>query len=257
MDGILSGTDRWPRVVWVLLALLALCPTLHAQQGGDLQAQIVYAAESEDRNELASVQAGLRARLADNTGDAGLRYHLAHADYRQARLLSSSQPKLALQAAGDCNDQLKPLLKADGHNVEALILQSRCDEVLVNLGSLEALLLRHRAAESLELALRLAPRNPRALLVSALRDLAAGERDPAALARGEKGLRAAADLFTQSSATSPDAPGWGDSEAWVALGRLLLRAGDALAARNWIERALIADPDNRDARRARAELASR
>ena len=240
-----------------LVVLSAPGTTLRAQQGGDLQAQIVYAYEVEDLNELASVQTGLRTRLTDAPGDAGLRYHLAHADYRQARLQAASQPKAAAQAAAECIDMLKPLLKADEHNVEALILRSRCDETLARQGSLEALLLRRRAADSLAEALRLAPRNPRALLVAALRDLEGGEREPAAHARGMAGLRAAAEAFTQVSATTPDVPGWGDGETWVALGRQLLRSGDPLGARNWIERALIADPDYRDARRARAELAGR
>jgi hypothetical protein len=61
-------------------------------------------------------------------------------------------------------------------------------------------------------------------------------------------------LFGQASATAADAPGWGDADAYLALGKELQRRGDTLGARNWIERALIASPDYKAAQRARLEL---
>jgi len=252
MRGTLTGLTG---MLAAVVAGVAPPVTVCAQQGGDLQAQIVYSYETEDLNELSGLQSRLRLQVADDAADPALRYHLAHADYRAARLVAARQPRAAAQAAEECIEMLKPLVKADGHNVEALILQSRCDSALAATGPLDAVLLRRRAAERLDEALKLAPHNPRALLTGALRDLDAGAADPAVRARGLAALRAAAELFTQGSATSPDVPGWGDGEAWVALGRELMRSGDVLGARNWIERALIASPDFRDARRARAELA--
>jgi tetratricopeptide (TPR) repeat protein len=252
MRGLLTGLTS---TLALIIAVAAPMAAVRAQQGGDLQAQILYAYQTEDLNELSGLQSRLRTQVADDATDAALRYHLAHADYRYARLVAATQPRAAAQAADECIGMLKPLLRKDGHNVEALILQSRCDSALAATGPLDAVLVRRRAAERLDEALQLAPRNPRALLAAALRDLDAGAADPAARARGLAALREAADLFTRDSATSPEVPGWGDGEAWVALGRELMKSGDVLGARNWIERALIASPDFKDARRARAELA--
>jgi len=140
MRGILTGLFR---ILVFIIAGVVPAGLLRAQQGGDLQAQIVYAYETEDLNELASLQSRLRAAVLDHA-DAAARYHLAHADYRVAQLGAATQAHAAAQAADECIDMLKPLLKADGHNVEALILQSRCESALAATGPLDALLLRRR-----------------------------------------------------------------------------------------------------------------
>src|SRR6266446_2598897 len=49
-------------MVW---ALLAWAPAAWAQQGGDLQAQILYAYQTEDTNSLANLIQDLTARLRD------------------------------------------------------------------------------------------------------------------------------------------------------------------------------------------------
>lgn len=237
----------------VLLLLLAMPLASVAQRGGDLQAQIVYAYQTEDVNRMASLEASLRAQLADG-GDAALRYHLAHAQYRLAVLAVPGKPREAARAAGRCVDELKSLLKVNQHDVEALVLQSGCYAQLAELSPIEALLLRRLCAERLDEALRLAPRNPRALLFAAQRGLGQEAGGAEAHARALAQLRLAADLFAQASATDVDTPGWGDADAFLSLGREMLREGDALSARNWIERALIASPDYKAAQRARAGL---
>jgi hypothetical protein len=230
----------------VMLLCLAMPLLAAAQAGGDLQAQIDYAYQAEDVNALANLEAGLRARLAAGEGDAALHYHLAHAAYRQALLAAGQKGGPAGHAAALCVDELKKILRHDQHNAEALLLQSACYGQLAESSPIEAVLLRRLAAERLNEALRLAPRNPRALLIAA-QSVSDPERSLAQ-------LRLAAEAFGQSSATATDAPGWGDAEAYLALGREMQRRGDALGARNWIERALIASPDYKAAQRAQLEL---
>lgn len=232
----------------VMMLLCLATPLLAAAQaGGDLQAQIDYAYQTEDVNALSNIEAGLRAKLAAGEGDAALHYHLAHADFRQALLSAGQKGGAASHAAGRCVDELKKILRGDPHNVEALVLESACYAQQAESSPIEAVLLRRLSADRLSEALHLAPRNPRALLIAAQR-----VPDPAqSLAQ----LRLAAEAFGQSSATAPDAPGWGDAEAYLALGREMQRRGDALGARNWIERALIASPDYKAAQRAQRELA--
>jgi hypothetical protein len=229
----------------MLLVLLGMPLMALAQAGGDLQAQIVYAYQTEDLNALLDLEAGLRTRVAAGEGDATLHYHLAHAAYRHA-LLASREKGAAGHAAGLCIDELKEILRQDAHNVEALVLQSACYARQAESSTLEAVLLRRLSSERLKEALRLAPRNPRALLFVAL----GGPGPDHPLAQ----LKAAADAFGQASATATDVPGWGDAEAYLALGQEMQRHGDTLGARNWIERALIASPDYKAAQRARLDL---
>jgi hypothetical protein len=230
----------------VMLLCLAMPLLAAAQAGGDLQAQIVYAYQTEDLNALANIEAGLRAQLTAGEGDAALHYHLAHAGYRHSLLTAGQKGGAASHAAGLCIDELKKILRRDQHNVEALILESACYGLQAESSPIEAVLLRRLAADRLKEALQLAPRNPRALLIAAQ-----GVPDPQ---QSLAPLRLAAEAFGQSSATAPDTPGWGDAEAYLALGREMQRRGDALGARNWIERALIASPDYKAAQRARLEL---
>ena len=228
-----------------MLLVLLMTPLVSlAQAGGDQQAQIVYAYQTEDLNALSDLEAAMRAKLAAGEGDAALRYHLAHAAYRHSALTAQENGSGAGHEAGLCVDELKEILRQDAHNVEALVLQSACYAQEAQSSALEAVLLRRLSSERLKQALHLAPRNPRALLISAT---GGPERSLAQ-------LKAAADAFGQASATATDVPGWGDAEAYLALGQEMQRHGDILGARNWIERALIASPDYKTAQRARLDL---
>src|ERR1700685_3778904 len=160
----------------IMLSALALSALLAwaaagAQQGGDLQAQILYAYQSEDTNSLANLIQDLTTQVQANAGDASLRYHLAHAEYRRGLLADAANPREAEAAFADCIDQLKPRLSQDVKSVEALVLQSACYAALANHRQLQAVLLRSRSDERLKAALQLAPRNPRAVFFSSMGDL--------------------------------------------------------------------------------------
>jgi hypothetical protein len=240
-----------------LAMLLLLGPALpcFAQQGGDLQAQILYAFHTEDLNELADLTVSLGTQAKADGGNVSLRYHLAHAEYRYATLAAEQRPHAAERALSDCVDQLQAILDRDAQSVEALALISACYADLAGFKTVQSGFFRKRAADRLAMAYQLAPRNPRVLLLLATHELARAPHDSPERAQALARLRLAADLFERSSATSPDAPGWGDAQAYLALGRESVLQGDALGARNWIERALIAAPDYKAAQRVRAELA--
>jgi hypothetical protein len=241
----------------ILLTAMLLAPALGvAQEGGDTQAQIDYAYQTEDSNRLANLIQNLTARVKDNSADISLRYHLAHAQYRLGQLSGERHARAADAAFSDCIDELKPAIdNKDVKSAESMVLQSACYSGLADLKSLEAVLLRSRAADRLSSALKLQPRNPRAMLLSALQDLRHAKPGSPEGQRGFAELRSAAELFEQSSGTSNDAPGWGHAEAYLALGRELQIRGDHLGARNWIEKALIAAPDFKMAQRQLASLA--
>jgi tetratricopeptide (TPR) repeat protein len=239
----------------LLTAMLLAATGVAAQEGGDTQAQIDYAYQTEDGNRLANLIQNLTTRLKDNSADISLRYHMAHAQYRQGQLSGERHAHAAERAFSDCIDVLKPAVDKDVKSAESMLLQSACYSGLADLKSLEAVLLRSRAADRLNSALKLQPRNPRATLLSALQDLRHAKPGSPESQRGFAELRSAAELFEQSSGTSNDAPGWGHAEAYLALGRELQLRGDHLGARNWIEKALIAAPDFKQAQRQLASLA--
>jgi tetratricopeptide (TPR) repeat protein len=248
--------SRTPRMLLVPLVLvLSVGAPVHAQSGGDLQAQILYAYHAEDRNELVNVIQTLKTQEQAGAVDGALRYHLAHADYRLA-LLEREAPAHAAQAAlEECIDELKPVIEQDASSVEALALQSACYSNLAKYRKFEAVLFRSRAADRLRAALALGPKNPRVLYLAAIDALArAKPGSPEAVEAFER-LELAAQLFEQSSSTGIDAPGWGHAEAYLELGRRLQLKGDVLGARNWIEKALIVSPDYKAARRQLATLA--
>lgn len=247
--------NRMRAALFFLAAVVA--GTCVAQRGGDMQAQILYAYQTEDLNRLRDLAQGLAAQVAAGGGGAALRYDLAHADYRYAELELAHHPARAEAAAADCTGELKALLARSPGSVEALALQSACDSQLAGLRRFEAVFYRHRADELLRRAYGLAPDNPRVVFIMAQTQLARARPGSTQYAQALARLRTATGLFTRSPATRSDAPGWGHAEAYLALGHELLNAGDVLGARNWIERSLIAAPDYKAARRELARLQAR
>jgi len=240
----------------LLTVMLLTAVRVMAQEGGDTQAQIDYAYQTEDSNRLTNLIQNLATRVKDNSADISLRYHLAHAQYRMGQLSGERHARAAEAAFSDCIDDLKPAIdNKDVKSAESIALQSACYSGLADLKLLEAVLLRSRAADRLSSALKLQPRNPRAVLLSALQALRYAKPGSPEGQRGFAELRSAAELFEQSSGTSNDAPGWGHAEAYLALGRELQIRGDHLGARNWIEKALLAAPDFKMAQRQLASLA--
>jgi len=237
------------------ILVLASMAAARAQEGGDTQAQIDYAYQTEDSNRLTNLIQTLTTRVKNDSADSALRYHLAHAQYRSGLLARERHARGADSAFSDCIDELKPVIDKDVKSAEGMVLQSACYSGLADLKSLEAVLLRSRAADRLKSALMLEPRNPRAVLLSAMQDLRHANPGSPEGQRGFAELQSAAELFEKSSGTSNDAPGWGHAEAYLALGRELQLRGDHLGARNWIEKALIAAPDYKTAQRQLASLA--
>jgi tetratricopeptide (TPR) repeat protein len=244
------------------LKYLALLPFLlwgamaNAQHGGDLQAQIVYAYQTEDLNRLEDLVQGLREQINTEGSNASLRYDLAHAQYRLGLLYAQSHSHDAQSAFAGCIDDLKVALEQGVKSAEVLTLQAACYLELAKHRKLEAVVLHALALERLNTALAVAPRNPRSVYFAAMDGLDRAKPGSAEQQRAFAQLQLAAQLFEQNSATRDDAPGWGHAEAYLALGRELESRHDLLNARNWIEKALIVAPDYKAAQRQQALLLS-
>jgi hypothetical protein len=238
----------------ILFTALLLSFRVLAQEGGDVQAQIDYAYQTEDGNSLSNLIQKLTTQVKAEAADIALRYHLAHAQYRFGQLSESRHKREAEAAYSDCIDELKPVLDKNAKSAEALALQSACYSGLAALKSLEAVLLRSRAADRLKAAEKAAPHNPRVVLLSAMQDMQRAKPGSAESQQALAELRQAAQLFENSSGTSIESPGWGHAEAYLALGHELQIRGDHVGARNWTEKALIAAPDYKAAQRQLASL---
>jgi tetratricopeptide (TPR) repeat protein len=234
-----------------------LAATAAAQEGGDLQAQILYAFQAEDTNQLNDLVQALTTQVKAGGADAALRYHLAHAEYRFGLLAGEKRTHDAAEAFSECIDQLKPVIEQDVKSAEALTLQSACYAQLASHRRLEAVLLRAHATERLRAAYAIAPRNPRVAYFVAMDGLARAKPGSAEYQRAFAELELAVQLFEQTSATRLDVPGWGHAEAYLALGMQLQARGDLLGARNWIEKSLIVAPDYKAAQRQLANLVHR
>jgi tetratricopeptide (TPR) repeat protein len=254
--GVVSGIMRRIRLL-VLLPMVLASRWAMAQEGGDLQAQIMYAFYIEDGNLLSGLVQSLTTQENAGGADDALRYHLAHAEYRSGVQGAERRSAAAAPAFADCIDQLKPLLEKAGDNVEAMTLQSACYVQLARLRKLQAVLLRSRAEERIRRAMELAPRNPRTALLRAEELLSHAAPGSADRARALGELQLAAEVFEQSTTTSVATPGWGNAETYLELGRQLEADGDFVAARNWIEKALIIAPDYKAAQRQLAALIRR
>ena len=68
-------------------------------------------------------------------------------------------------------------------------------------------------------------------------------------------LRQAVAAFEVERAGPEPLPGWGAAEAYLFLARDLMDHGDAVGARDALERALLLAPDDRQARRLMSKLA--
>jgi hypothetical protein len=244
----------------ILCRMLMMALALHvqaarAQEGGDVQAQILYAYHTEDTNSLSSLIQTMDAKLKDSPNDDALRYHLAHAQYRLGELAAAAALRSA--AFSECIDDLKPLLKKDVKSAEGLVLQGACYGELADASSVQAVLLRARSADRLQQAARLQPRNPRLLLIESTQDLARAKPGSPEQQRALAQLNMATQEFDASPATSTDVPGWGHAEAYLAMGRAVQARGDTVGARNWIEKSLLAAPDYKAAQKQLASLEKR
>jgi len=180
--------------------------------------------------------------------------YTAFGEWKQAELLHEPDPAAAARAARKCVESLE-LVVAQEARAALLAMLSRCQHRIADIeGRVKAPLAAGRSRQNLERALKLAPKDPRVLLVAGLHEYEqrgasmqalepARDRLEAAVAAfaGERLAGADTDLFT-------NALDWGEAEAWMTLGRVQWQLGDAAAARDALEHALVLVEDYQEAR---------
>jgi len=146
-------------------------------------------------------------------------------------------------AADACRDAAEAAIELDARMAEAHALEAICSSMTRPDVSNNASCSKHKA---LRTARELAVNNPRVLLIEA-QCAFQSDKDPQAVIQRLNGVVRA---FENAPASRPGRPDWGHAEALVLLGEAHLARGDALAARDVIERALVIAPDYEKAKAA-------
>lgn len=182
-------------------------------------------------------------------------YYAALLAWRLA-LLAQHDAARAWPFAQRCVARLDDALVLDGASAEALALQSACLALQSHLDPWRAPLAAPLSLARIDKALKLAPRDPRVLLLGAM-----GANERPRLFGGDSQraftlLERSVSAFEEQGSRAGGLPGWGAADAFTSLAQDYLTRGDALAARNVLERALLVAPDFTQARRLMAEIVS-
>ena len=207
---------------------------------------------------LAKLAASLTAAATNaNAADDGEwgSYYAALIAYRLA-LLARNDESRAWPFTEQCVERLNRVLVRDTASAEALALQSACLALQSDLDPWRSPLAAPLSLARIDKALKLAPDNPRVLLLGAL---AARDRPKLFGGDTQQGfelMRRAVSAFEQPAARATSLPAWGAADAFTDMAQDYLGLGDTLAARNVLERALLIAPDFAQARRLMAEIVS-
>jgi tetratricopeptide (TPR) repeat protein len=264
--------------VQALLSALALIPILGwgadaATSWLDIESRIQYGYYTEDVHSLRN----LADPLAANASHDGLKsYYQGLLEYRltllslaQADKTASAEGKAlepvgkndrskneARQTVERCVSYLDQALEARSDFADALALQSACLEIQAELSTWRAALVGPKSVSEIHRALQWAPRNPRVRLLDAINDYEHSKAPAADPEHACGKFKGATAVFEDERLAMDKVPGWGAAEAYTWLGRCYLDTGDAVKARDALERALLIAPEFGQARRLLAAITS-
>ena len=196
---------------------------------------------------------------ADESRESLHGYYAALADWRLAQLAAQSpraaaRGASATQLARRCVSELDATLEAAADFAEGLALRAAC--LATEAHSAHSAHTARSARREIGRAVNLAPHNPRVLLIDAMSDYQLAPDLGGNKERALVKLRDAVAAFEQERAGTEQLPGWGAAEAYLLLARDLLDHGEAVAARDALEHALLITPDYAQARRLMAQIIS-
>jgi hypothetical protein len=195
------------------------------------------------------------ATTADTPDQEWRDYYGALVAYRLA-LLGRTDETRAWPFAQQCIDRLNRVLVVDSASAEALALQSACLALQSNLDPWRSPLAAPMSRTRIDKALKLAPDNPRVLLLGALATRERPRFFGGDMQQAFALMQRAAAAFERQRPPAAGLPGWGAADAFTYLAQDYLIRGRPLAARNVLERALLVAPDFAQARRLMAEIVS-
>lgn len=234
----IPGMRRRPGLIAIIgVALSSVASADVTDDLTDLAARIDYGYYARE----ASIVEGARDALAELTGNHPLLdYFRGYAALRLAQV-DGPQTRRGERGVEDCLRFGTAAAEHESAGAEAWVLVAACSAMAADASPLLAVRHQRRYEHAIGRARAADPENPRLLLIEALGVEA--EQDSAAtrsprMAMLEEAL-AAFDLWPKPF----DLPNWGEAETLAELGQAHLNRGDARAARDYIERALLIAPD--------------
>jgi len=164
--------------------------------------------------------------------DARVSYYRALAAMRSAQV-DAGLARSADRALGACIESAERAAADDPSWAEAWVLVAACSTLAAKAGRFEA---------AIASARRLEPENPRLALVVEWHSVPDDGRLEAATVDALVKMLEAAVVSFETAWSDPGTPGWGEAEALALLGMLYLERGSTRAARDVLERALLAAP---------------
>jgi tetratricopeptide (TPR) repeat protein len=195
----------------------------------DSSARVEYGFYTADPAVISAARRDLD-RLADS--DARVSYYRALAAMRAAQV-DDRRALPAGRALDDCIESAEQAARQEPSWAEAWVLVGACSA----LGADD-----RRFEGAVASARRLDRDNPRLALIEAWHSVPDDKRLEAATVDAlVTSLEAVVALF-EAAPADPEAPAWGEAEAFALLGSLYLERGSTRAARDVLERALLAAP---------------
>ncbi|HKU15339.1 MAG TPA: hypothetical protein VJQ52_13165 [Steroidobacteraceae bacterium] len=224
----------------------------------DAAARMQYAYYTGDSRGIETALKELEEFQVDESLAATKTYQLAYGNWKLSQLYlqpqSDERPRpnakaLAAKAAQTCARHARHAVEQDAALAEALAIEAACEghSATAHSGSAGC-----ANSKPLRTAAGLAPENPRIKLVQALCATSTAA-DPVAVDR----WRGVVASFEAAPPSRPGKPDWGHVEALTMLGASYLQRGEAVAARDALERALVLAPDYRQAQQLLQAAATR
>jgi len=233
----------------IALALISSATAAQELDLDDLESRIEYAWFTEDANSLRSLIQTVDSALLKSGNSPLARYQLGFAHYRLGLVLMQKSDANAADALTECIEQLDQSIEADEKFADAYALQAACYGTLAGIRAWTAVVNGPQSTSRIEKALKLAPGNPRVVLLDGVADRERPRAVGGDKARAQTKFERAMQLFEETGSRESGGPRWGAADAYFYVGRGLLEAGDTLGARNALERALIIAPEFSAARR--------
>jgi hypothetical protein len=218
----------------------------------DLQARIEYGFYA---NDVRIVEGALERLEQLREEDPAARYYEGLADYRLAQLNASAEGREVGAFVGACIARAEELFDNPGARTEAEILAAACSTITPPRAPAEGAWSQRKVEQALARARTVDAENPRLALVDARSRLARRPEHATERVAIRAELEAAASQF-QARDGGVDEPHWGEAEALAMLAEMYLDDNQPRAARDMIERALLAAPGYRFALALKERLSS-
>jgi hypothetical protein len=242
----------------LLLATTAPVAAESTAEFDDAVARLQFSFFTGDTRSLEEVLTLLGEFEVDASLAAAKSYQLAYGNWKLAELYSApadERPRpnaksSASKAAKACVQYARETIAKDPRIADVYAMEAVCDSYtahMIGRGATGC-----TRSKSMRTALTLGAENPRVNFVNALCSPEV-EGDPGAVDR----WRSVVAKFEAAPPSQPGKPDWGHAEALTLLGESYLQRGEAVAARDVLERALVLAPDYRQAQKLLQTAANR